>query len=78
MRGRVRGLRARGAGEVRPGIRVPARGTGEVPARGSEMAAADVSATEVATAAHGVPAPEVAPAPCSGVASPGCGVASTS
>jgi hypothetical protein len=51
---------------------MPARGTGEMPA-------AEMSATGVATAAHGVPAPGVAPAPCAGVASsPACGVAATS
>src|SRR4029077_10840461 len=61
VRGRVKGLRASGAGEVRPGIIVPARGTGEMPARGGGMSAADMSATEGATAAHGVPAPRVAP-----------------
>jgi len=89
VRGRMKGLRARGAGEVRPGIIVPARGTGEMPARGTgempargagEMPAAEMSATGVATAAHGVPAPEVTPAPCSGgmASSPACGVAATS
>jgi hypothetical protein len=53
---------------------MPARSSGEMPA-------ADMSATEVATAAHGVPAPcsGVASSPSRGVASaPASGVAATS